>query len=73
MEKAIDLATKTANKGSQAKQVKVSDPLSLREALLRDLEIISQEDPRIELFSDAQYWTLSLNSWAMMRFVYQIL
>lgn len=72
-EKAIDLATKNANKGSQAKQVKISDPFSLRQAVLSDLEDISGVDPRLETFADDKYWTLSLNTWAMMRFVYQIL
>ena len=73
--KAIDLATNTANKGSQAKQVKVSDPVRLRKAVLSDLEDISQSqvDARIETLLDDKHWTLSLNAWAMMRFVYQIL
>jgi len=71
-EKAIDLATKTANKGSQAKQVKISDPLSLRAAVLDDLANISETDPRVATFADDKYWTLSLKTWAMMRFVYQI-
>ena len=72
-EKAIDLATKSANKGSQPKQIKISEPKLLREALLTDLELISQNEPQSATFSDDKYWTLSLKTWAMMRFVYQIL
>ena len=68
LDKAIDQATKTASKGSQAKQIKISDPVILREALLTDLAGLSQSTPKIDLFEEEKYWTLSLNTWAMMRF-----
>ncbi|MEM9136662.1 MAG: caspase family protein, partial [Cyanobacteria bacterium P01_F01_bin.42] len=70
---AIKQATKkSANKGSQPKQIKISEPLALREALFSDLDSISQEEPQASAFINDKHWTLSVKSWAMMRFVFEV-
>lgn len=72
-DKAINVATKNTNKGTQPKFVKLSDPIDLSENLLTDLHQASAEAVAAAEISDDKVWILSMGSWAALKFTYHVI